>query len=119
MRLPTYFISHGGGPWPWLKAQMPGVYDRLEASLAAMPRQIATTPKAVLAVSGHWVTPEFAVMSGDAPPMVYDYAGFPEFTYSIRYPAPGSPEVARRVQELLRESGIKVGLDAQRGFDHG
>ena len=37
-RLPTYFISHGGGPWPWLTGEMPGVYDRLAASLRAMPR---------------------------------------------------------------------------------
>jgi aromatic ring-opening dioxygenase catalytic subunit (LigB family) len=38
--LPTYFISHGGGPWPWLREEMPGVYDRLEASLKEMPREL-------------------------------------------------------------------------------
>jgi aromatic ring-opening dioxygenase catalytic subunit (LigB family) len=113
-RLPTYFISHGGGPWPWLRPQMPGVYDRLAASLAAMPARFGAAPKAILVVSGHWVTPAFTVMSSPAPPMVYDYSGFPEFTYSIRYPAPGSPEVARRVQELLGAAA-----DDRRGFDHG
>jgi aromatic ring-opening dioxygenase catalytic subunit (LigB family) len=118
-RLPTYFISHGGGPWPWLKAQMPGVYDRLEASLKDMPRQIGTTPKAVLVVSGHWEERDFTVMSSPEPPMIYDYSGFPEFTYRIKYPAPGSPEVARRVQELLRGAGFSTPADDQRGFDHG
>lgn len=118
-RLPTYFISHGGGPWPWLKAQMPGVYDKLEASLKDMPRQFGTTPKAVLVMSGHWEERDFTVMSGPEPPMIYDYSGFPEFTYRIKYPAPGSPEVARRVQELLRGAGFSARADDRRGFDHG
>jgi len=118
-RLPTYFISHGGGPWPWLKAETPGVYDRLEASLRAMPRELGARPRAILAVSGHWEEQEFTVMSGEAPPMVYDYSGFPAHTYSIKYPAPGSPEVARRVVELLGRAGIYARTDPARGFDHG
>ncbi|HKS27691.1 MAG TPA: class III extradiol ring-cleavage dioxygenase [Pyrinomonadaceae bacterium] len=118
-RLPTYFISHGGGPWPWLKAQMPGVYDRLEASLQEMPRELSVRPKAVLVVSGHWEERDFTVMASPEPPMIYDYSGFPEFTYRIKYPAPGSPDVARRVQELLRGVGLKALADNRRGFDHG
>jgi aromatic ring-opening dioxygenase catalytic subunit (LigB family) len=117
--LPTYFISHGGGPWPWLKKEMPGVYDKLESSLQDMPRQLGMTPKAVLLVSGHWEERDFTVMSSPAPPMVYDYSGFPEFTYRIKYPAPGSPEVAARVQELLRGAGFAAPADDRRGFDHG
>jgi len=117
--LPAYFISHGGGPWPWLTAQMPGIYDELERSLADIPPQVGIRPSAVLVISGHWAEREFTVMSSPAPAMVYDYSGFPEFTYSIRYPAPGSPEVAHRVQRLLREAGLGAALDSQRGFDHG
>lgn len=117
--LPTYFISHGGGPWPWLKAQMPGVYDRLETALADIPRQLAATPKAILVISGHWEERDFTVMSSAAPPMIYDYSGFPAFTYSIKYPAPGSPSVANRVVELLRDANVAVATNDQRGFDHG
>jgi aromatic ring-opening dioxygenase catalytic subunit (LigB family) len=117
--LPTYFISHGGGPWPWLKKEMPGVYDRLEDALKEMPRQLGVTPKAVLVVSGHWEERDFTVMSSPAPPMIYDYSGFPEFTYRIKYPAPGSPEVAARIQELLRGAGFAAPADDRRGFDHG
>jgi aromatic ring-opening dioxygenase catalytic subunit (LigB family) len=51
--------------------------------------------------------------------MLYDYGGFPEFTYRIQYPAPGSPIVAERVSELLTAAGIKAEQDAARGFDHG
>jgi aromatic ring-opening dioxygenase catalytic subunit (LigB family) len=117
--MPTYFISHGGGPWPWLQAEMPGVYDNLETSLRDMALQLGTTPKAVLMVSGHWEERDFTVMSSPRPGMIYDYSGFPAFTYQIKYPAPGSPEVARRVQELLRGSGLVVSADDRRGFDHG
>ena len=118
-RLPTYFISHGGGPWPWMKEQMGGVYDRLEASLARMPAELGTTPRAVLMVSAHWEEPQFTVQTHPHPPMLYDYGGFPDFTYAIRYPAPGAPDVAARVRELLGAAGIASQEDAARGFDHG
>jgi len=117
-RLPVYFISHGGGPWPWI----PDMRERLgtlEASLADMPRQIGRTPRAVLVVSGHWEADTFQVMSTPRPPMVYDYRGFPPHTYSIRYDAPGAPEVAARVRDLLQAAGIPAGLDDRQGFDHG
>jgi len=118
-RLPSYFVSHGGGPWPWMKEQLGGAYDQLEAALARMPKEIGARPEAVLMVSAHWEAPVFTVQSGAHPGMVYDYGGFPEFTYHIRYPAPGSPAVARRVRELLAAAGIESAEDAQRGFDHG
>src|SRR3712207_3153244 len=110
-KLPTYFISHGGGPWPWMKDQWGGMMNQLEASLQDIPRQLGVTPKAVLVISGHWEAPEFTVMSSPAPPMVYDYSGFPEHTYRVTYPAPGSPALAARVQELLTAAGIPARED--------
>ncbi len=74
--LPTYFISHGGGPWPWMKDQMPFDVSVLEASLQAIPHEIGVTPKAVLVVSGHWEEPEFTVQTSPHPPMLYDYGVF-------------------------------------------
>ena len=118
-RLPTYFISHGGGPWPWMKEELGGAYDRLEAALARMPADIGTTPKAVLMLSAHWEAPEFTLQTSPHPGMLYDYGGFPDFTYRITYAAPGAPDVAARVAELLRASDIAVREDAERGFDHG
>ncbi len=118
MTLPTYFISHGGGPWPWLQKEMPGM-DLLAASLQAIPQQIGVTPKAILVSSGHWEEQDFTVMSSAAPPMLYDYSGFPEHTYHIKYSAPGAPQVAHRVQELLENAGFQTKSDPLRGFDHG
>ncbi|WP_323022147.1 class III extradiol ring-cleavage dioxygenase [Pararhodobacter sp.] len=118
-RMPTYFISHGGGPWPWLP-QMRAQFRNLEASLKAMVAELPELPKAVLVISGHWETEDFAVMSAAHPPMLYDYYGFPQETYSITYPAPGAPaDLAQRTASLLREAGLPTRLDAKQGFDHG
>ena len=117
-RLPTYFISHGGGPWPWLP-DMRQMLASLEVSLARMPEEIGTVPKAICMVSGHWEADSFAVMTSPAPAMLYDYSGFPPETYKIVYPAPGAPHVARRTADLIAAAGLPVSLDATRGYDHG
>ncbi len=118
-RLPTYFISHGGGPWPWMKKEMGNTYAQLEAALADMPRQIGRTPQAVLMISAHWEEPAFTAQAHPQPPMLYDYGGFPAHTYSVRYDAPGSPALAQRVQGLVQGAGLPAALDTARGFDHG
>lgn len=117
--LPTFFISHGGGPWPYMLDQLNGAYDRLQASLQDMPRQLPSRPQAVLMVSAHWEEPEFTVMATARPPMIYDYGGFPAHTYQVSYPAPGSPRTAERVRALIEAAGMPARVDAQRGFDHG
>ena len=118
MRLPTYFISHGGGPWPWMD-DWRGALDELERALQDMPNQLGERPSAVLMVSGHWEENDYAVMASPQPPMVYDYYGFPPHTYQIRYAAPGAPALAGRVQALLTQAGLPTHLDGERGFDHG
>ena len=117
-RQPTFFISHGGGPWPWLP-DMRRMLGNLEASLAGIPQQLPEVPRAILMISGHWEGPDFAVMASPAPPMVYDYSNFPAFTYEIKYGAPGAPELARRTRELIAGAGLPTHLDTARGFDHG
>ena len=118
-RLPTYFLSHGGGPWPYLDGPFRRVFDQLEQSLFNIRRELGDAPRAVLMISGHWEEKGFAISSGEQPGMVYDYSGFPEHTYRIRYRAPGSPALARRVQELLTAGGVEARLDPERGYDHG
>lgn len=119
LSLPSYFISHGGGPWSYMQGEFRRGFDQLEAALKALPTELPQRPKAVLMVSGHWLAPQFTVMGSAKPPMVYDYSGFPEETYHIRYPAPGSPQLAERVMKLLDEAGLPNARDDQQGFDHG
>ncbi|MAT05713.1 MAG: dioxygenase [Acidimicrobiaceae bacterium] len=98
---------------------MPGDWTQLTRSLQSIPREFGVTPRAVLVVSGDWEAPDFTVQSHPNPPMFYDYGGFPEFTYHIQYPGPGSPETAARVVALLDAAGIPTRVDTTRGFDHG
>mmetsp|Transcript_21583 Transcript_21583/g.33530 ORF Transcript_21583/g.33530 Transcript_21583/m.33530 type:complete len:273 (-) Transcript_21583:126-944(-) len=115
-RLPTYFVSHGGGPWPWMASQ--------ETAYAVMKNSLedlgaAHTPRAVLMVSAHWEEDDVTIMTSSQPPMFYDYYGFPKNTYEIVYPAPGSPDVAEEAEQLLAKAGFKVMKNRERGFDHG
>lgn len=117
--LPTYFLSHGGGPWPWIKAEIPGVFDELERSLRAVPAQLGVLPAAIVVVTAHWIDRVFAVSGSPKPGMIYDFSGFPEHTYHVKYEAPGAPSLAARIEALLMNSGLPVRVDSERGFDHG
>ena len=117
--LPTYFLSHGGGPWPFMMDQVGERYAVLDASLRDIPRQVGVKPKAVLVITAHWEGRDFMLSSSARPPMIYDYGGFPAHTYEVQYSAPGSPELAAQVKALLDAGGHPAQLDPQRGFDHG
>lgn len=118
MPLPTHFISHGGGPWPWVP-NMAAEFAPLEASYRKLAESLQQKPKAVLMISGHWETESFAVQHCKRPPMVYDYGGFPPETYEVSYPAPGAPELAEDVAQRLHRAGLPTRLDDTQGYDHG
>jgi aromatic ring-opening dioxygenase catalytic subunit (LigB family) len=117
-RLPTYYLTHGGGPWPWVP-EMRAPHAQLEISLQELPRQLPAIPRALLMISAHWIAPRFEIMGSAQPPMLYDYYGFPEQTYAVQYPAPGAPELAQRIKTLLEDAQLATAIDTQRGFDHG
>jgi len=107
--MPAIFLGHGNP----MNAVSQNAYTEGWASIGkAIPR-----PRAVLAVSAHWYLPTCAVTVNAAPPTIHDFGGFPRELYEVLYPAPGSPDLARRVQQLL--SPTPVGLDESWGLDHG
>ncbi len=109
------FLSHGGGPMPLLgDPDHQQMVDQLRALSDRLPR-----PSAILVVSAHWEEAVPAVTAGQQPELVYDYYGFPQESYEIRYPAPGEPALAQAIGEALRSAGIESKLDERRGFDHG
>ncbi len=79
--------------------------------------EVTPRPKAVLSISAHWYVPGTAVTASSAPRTIHDFDGFPQELYQVRYPAPGSPDLVRRVQELV--GPLPVGLDNSWGLDHG
>jgi len=119
--MPVVYVPHGGGPWPFVETGF-GSKSELDALAAylrgirALPR---TPPAALLVVSAHWEEPVPTVMSGAAPPMLYDYYGFPPASYELKWPAPGHPALAARVRKLLGDAGFATAENTTRGYDHG
>ena len=114
-RVNLFYLSHGGGPMPLLGD--PGhrqMVESLQAAAKRLPR-----PSAILVVSAHWEEGVPTLTSGANPPLIYDYYGFPEESYSIEYPCPGEPVLADKVRAALEQAGIDSKLDGERGFDHG
>jgi len=97
----------------------PDTWKKMGAFLSGVGSRVGEIPKAVLVISGHWEAPEFAITGSAHPSLIYDYSGFPPETYQIKYDAPGSPELAKRVVGLLKDASLPARVDPQRGFDHG
>ncbi|XP_021772684.1 4,5-DOPA dioxygenase extradiol-like [Chenopodium quinoa] len=78
-------------------------------------------PKGILVISSHWITDQPAVNSVNLNDTIYDYEGvtYPASLYQVKYPAPGAPKLAKKVEKLLNESGFKsVYIDKKRGLGH-
>ncbi|AKJ68968.1 hypothetical protein PATSB16_31560 [Pandoraea thiooxydans] len=109
--LPTLFVSHGA---PTLAIE-PG---RTGALLSLLGQRLPR-PEAILLISPHWATPQPSVGSLITPTVMHDFSGFPRELYRLDYPAQGSPALAHRTVDALREAGIAATIDPQRGLDHG
>ena len=117
---PTFFINHGGGPCFFLEpGPMRDTWRELEAYLRGFMATLDQRPRAILIVSGHWEESMPTVNAGAHPPLLYDYGGFPDYTYRLIFPASGAPAVAARVNALLSAAGIASGSEPLRGWDHG
>jgi len=122
VRHPTFYISHGGGPCFWMAFPEPfgpHGFDGLRSYLSGFMAALPAPPKSFLIISAHWQERQPTVGSAERPPMLFDYYGFPEHTYRLDYPAPGAPDLAARVRDMLQAAGVEAGEDATRGFDHG
>jgi 4,5-DOPA dioxygenase extradiol len=108
---PAVFVSHGA----------PGMIIE-DCPTRDFFRQLGKDigrPKAIVSISAHWTTAEPRVTMHPQPPTLHDFSGFPEELYSLTYPAPGEPVLAKRILTLLNIHGIAGDQDLSRGFDHG
>lgn len=108
---PSLYISHGS---PMLALE-PGASGPALARLAAeLPK-----PKAIVIVSAHWESNELLVSGNPQPDTWHDFGGFPKALFEVQYPAPGDPQLAAEVVELLKSDDLPARIDAKRPFDHG
>jgi 4,5-DOPA dioxygenase extradiol len=107
--LPSIFFGHGNP----MNALLNNPYTQAWRSIG----EKTTRPRAILSISAHWFVPETGVTISTAPKTIHDFGGFPRELYQVQYPAPGDPELAKRVQSLL--APLPVVLDSSWGLDHG
>jgi 4,5-DOPA dioxygenase extradiol len=107
--MPSLFFGHGN---PMNALLRNGYTERWSDMGETLPR-----PNAVLCISAHWFVPGAAVTITTAPRTIHDFGGFPHDLYQVQYPAPGDPDLARRVQQLL--APVPVNFDESWGLDHG
>jgi 4,5-DOPA dioxygenase extradiol len=113
--LPALFLSHGS-PMTALEPRAAGAFmQRLGPAITATFGQ----PRAILALSAHSLARQPALLAAARHHAVYDFGGFDPALYTLRYDAPGAPELARRVKALLLEAGIAAQAVDQGGLDHG
>ncbi|KAI8566010.1 hypothetical protein RHMOL_Rhmol02G0005900 [Rhododendron molle] len=116
----TYYISHGS-PTLSIDDSLParGFLKSFRDTVYGGAQR--PPPNSILVISGHWETdyPTVNAVSGTCD-TIYDFYGFPQEMYKLKYPAPGAPQLATRVKELLTASGFqRVSVDKKRGLDHG
>ncbi len=108
-RMPVLFVGHGSP----MNAIEDNEYSQAWQGLGkTLPR-----PQAILCISAHWETPTTQLTGMDHPKTIHDFYGFPRELNEMQYPAPGSPQLAARVSELL--GADRVGVDQRWGLDHG
>jgi 4,5-DOPA dioxygenase extradiol len=107
--LPAIFFGHGNPMNAVLNNDYTEGWRRIGETTAR--------PRAILSISAHWFVPKTGVTISTAPRTIHDFGGFPRELYRVRYPAPGDPQLARRVQEML--AALPVDLDDSWGLDHG
>jgi len=108
-RQPAIFAGHGSPMY----AIEPNRYTAAWSNLGKTLKR----PDAILVISAHWVTRGVWVTAMAKPKTIHDFGGFPQALFDIQYPAPGSPALADRIQELLN---VPVVLEENEwGIDHG
>lgn len=109
------YFSHGGGPLPLLGDPS---HKAMIDFMKVLPEQI-DRPDLIVVISAHWEENVPTLLGSPNPPMFYDYYGFPPETYEVNYPAPGAPEKAAQIAQMLEDAALHAAINPTRGYDHG
>jgi len=109
------YFSHGGGPLPILGDSS---HEKMIEFMKNLPKQIKK-PDMIIVISAHWEEDIATIQSGSEPDLKYDYYGFPDAAYKIKYPCQGNSVLASKIARLFRKNNIECRLDENRPYDHG
>jgi 4,5-DOPA dioxygenase extradiol len=107
--MPALFVGHG--------SPMNAIEDNEFSKTWASVGKTLPHPEAILCISAHWETTGTRITAMDEPATLYDFAGFPQALYQIKYPAPGAPDLARSIKQAMVDTVVH--LDRGWGLDHG
>ena len=108
-KMPALFVGHGS---PMNAIEDNAFTARWEETARSIPK-----PKAILCISAHWETNGTFITAMEKPGTIHDFGGFPQELYEVQYPAPGNPELASAIRNLIRS--VPVAPDHDWGLDHG
>jgi 4,5-DOPA dioxygenase extradiol len=109
--MPSLFIAHGS---PMIAIETSPYVEFLQNFASTLPQ-----PRAVIVFSAHWESPMQMVSAVFKHQPMYDFGGFPDALYQVRYCPPGDPDLARSIVETLQAEGIMAAVDERRALDHG
>lgn len=109
------YLSHGGGPLPILGDVS---HQSMVHFLESLPESISK-PSAIVVISAHWEEEKPTIIGSENPTLLYDYFGFPDEAYTLKYPIKGDLRVVKKIEEIFRRKNCELLVDNCRGVDHG
>lgn len=113
MNLPVFFISHGAPNLILDENNNTAKYLKESEVFSKLK------PKNILIVSAHWEAETLSITGSNKPELIYDFHGFQEELYEVKYPVSGDKELANKVNKLLKDNNYHSKVDEGRGLDHG
>jgi 4,5-DOPA dioxygenase extradiol len=112
-KFPTLYVNHGS-PYHIITETSASNFWK------TIKEYLPSKPKGILALSGHWEKEnDYLEITGEEPKQIYDFYGFPDKLYKVKYEPKGSIELIERTIELLNKKGFKTKINKKRGLDHG
>jgi aromatic ring-opening dioxygenase catalytic subunit (LigB family) len=118
-KLPTYFLAHGWGPWPFMAETVNDIwYQKLASYLKNIWKKYEDEAKFIVLISSHFEAKNIVVITNENPKLNYDYYWFPANTYNLTWNAKSDKKIASHIIDLLNNSWIEAISWDNTDYDH-